>query len=88
MKTTRPAGQQVGAPRETSPCAPPPGGWQVVDDAKATRAALVRAMALADSAYGAGGAAEVWAATDELRRTLDARFGPGAVKLIPFLEPV
>ncbi|GAA1896313.1 hypothetical protein [Asanoa iriomotensis] len=149
-------------PDFSSACPPPPGGWRVVDDAKATDAALQEALALAESAPGAAGAwidqnggendpkklvlnvrttgevaahtqrlravwggalcvsparrtlaelrriqaalpdvlnsgidvvanqvtADVYVATDARRQELDARYGPGTVRLTGFLEPM
>ncbi|MEV0720136.1 hypothetical protein [Asanoa sp. NPDC050611] len=43
------------SPDFTSPCPAPAGGWRVVDDAKATDAALERARALVASTPDAGG---------------------------------
>ncbi|SDZ55093.1 hypothetical protein SAMN05421684_6580 [Asanoa ishikariensis] len=43
-------------PNLTTPCPPPPGGWRVVDEAKATTAAYKEAFELAYAAPDAAGA--------------------------------
>ncbi|HTF08298.1 MAG TPA: hypothetical protein VK659_09015, partial [Asanoa sp.] len=59
-----------------SPCSPPAGGWQVIDDATATEAALQEAIALASSLPGGAG---VWidqngGENDPKKLVLNARF--------------